>query len=285
MPLNARTFPPPLRAALRPVYHAAYRCALRLHWFWKDHFGPRLRNAGNVPLPPARLRYRVGESANAETFIAVGESASRAIESAAESVGRPLETCETVLDFGCGCGRTLAWLIERRPAVEFHGADVDSEAIEWCRGNFPPAKFAVGAPLPPTPYADASFDLIYAISVFTHLGEEHHRLWLAELRRILRPSGILLITVHGERERKVLSSMQTAQLEAEGFLFASSRKLRGILPDWYQTTFQTREYLDRALSRDFNVRSYIVGGMGAQDVVMLQPKTAAGPSEAASESL
>jgi Methyltransferase domain. len=46
-------------------------------------------------------------------------------------------------------------------------------------------------------YANQSFDLVYAFSVFTHLDLKAQRRWRDELRRILRPRGILLLTLHG----------------------------------------------------------------------------------------
>src|SRR5262249_14848680 len=50
----------------------------------------------------------------------------------------------------------------------------------------------------PLRYRDASFDLVYAFSVFTHLPESLQLAWMGELRRVLRPGGYLLISLHGE---------------------------------------------------------------------------------------
>ena len=53
---------------------------------------------------------------------------------------------------------------------------------------------------------DASIDVIYAISVFTHLSEAMHESWMAELRRVLKPDGILLATLHGNKVRGKLTA-------------------------------------------------------------------------------
>jgi len=61
-------------------------------------------------------------------------------------------------------------------------------------------RIAVEKTQPPLPFPDNSFDLIYAVSVFTHLSEEHQRTWLPELRRVLRPGGrLLLVDIGGEQ--------------------------------------------------------------------------------------
>ena len=48
------------------------------------------------------------------------------------------------------------------------------------------------------PYPDDSFDVVYACSVFSHLPETLHLLWLAEIRRVLRPGGVLVATTLSE---------------------------------------------------------------------------------------
>jgi cyclopropane fatty-acyl-phospholipid synthase-like methyltransferase len=97
-----------------------------------------------------------------------------------------------VLDFGCGCGRVMSYMGGVAPASTIHGSDIDGEAIAWCerifrgevkRGRF---SFGVNQDRPPTAFDSGHFDLVYAISVFTHLPEDLQFQWLAELRRITR---------------------------------------------------------------------------------------------------
>lgn len=52
---------------------------------------------------------------------------------------------------------------------------------------------------PPSNYRDAEFDAVYSYSVFSHLPEDLQKPWLQELHRILKPSGILVLTVQGRR--------------------------------------------------------------------------------------
>jgi len=59
------------------------------------------------------------------------------------------------------------------------------------------------------------------------------------------------------------------RLERDGFLFEVSHKLRGIVPDWYQTAFHTQEYVRQMLeAQGFLILSYELGGLGFHDVVL-----------------
>jgi len=49
--------------------------------------------------------------------------------------------------------------------------------------------------IPTLPIPDASIDLVYAFSVFSHI-DEFELAWLAELRRVLKPGGIAYLTTH-----------------------------------------------------------------------------------------
>jgi ubiquinone/menaquinone biosynthesis C-methylase UbiE len=63
--------------------------------------------------------------------------------------------------------------------------------------------FANTTTLPHVPYEDNYFDLIYAGSVFTHIADLADA-WLLELKRILRPGGMLYVTVHDDHTLEVL---------------------------------------------------------------------------------
>jgi SAM-dependent methyltransferase len=80
-----------------------------------------------------------------------------------------------------------------------HGADVNKRNVWWVQKHLPRA-FEVfhNHALPHLPIEDRSFDIVFAISVFTHI-DHLEQSWLLELRRILRPGGVLVISAHTER--------------------------------------------------------------------------------------
>jgi SAM-dependent methyltransferase len=116
---------------------------------------------------------------------------------AVNDVGRPLAQVASVLDLGCGAGRVLPHVAALAPAAQCVGCDVDAAAIDWARGAKPELAWVLGAYEPPLPFDDARFELVYAISVFSHLDQGLADRWLAEVRRVLRPGCIALLSVHG----------------------------------------------------------------------------------------
>ncbi len=112
-----------------------------------------------------------------------------------------------VLDFGCGAGRTLRQFLGEAQAdgAEFWGADIDRPSIEWLQEALsPPLHPWAGAVFPPLGLEYGSFDLIYAISVFTHLTDGSIP-WLLELHRLLKPGGLLIATYIGQWNYEIIT--------------------------------------------------------------------------------
>jgi SAM-dependent methyltransferase len=169
-----------------------------------------------LPLPPLKLRERVGatnfpdapvlerlvrkaswwDPDPEESFLRQGRFLAHVIRGQLPA-GTSLRGAR-VLDFGCGAGRVLRHLVEDVGTDgELHGVDIDRPSIEWLQSNAsPPLHVGACGEEPSLPYPDDHFDLVYALSVFTHLAE-HWAGWLLELRRILKPDGLLLATVIG----------------------------------------------------------------------------------------
>jgi SAM-dependent methyltransferase len=235
----------------------------------------RVEVASDLPLPPPRLRYRVHGAVDAQSFLAVGSACARDLAALLKDRGREFASFERVLDFGCGCGRTLRCFKEHPPCQHLCGTDIDAAAINWCRKRLSGlAEWNINSLCPPTSYPNSTFDLIYAISVFTHLDQDAQFAWLAELNRIAKPGAWLILTTHGEHVcGQTLDPETQATLHHKGFLFVVKEtgfwKLDG-LPDTYQTSYHTKEYVAREWPRYFEILAHVEKGMAAnQDAVLL----------------
>jgi SAM-dependent methyltransferase len=119
------------------------------------------------------------------------------LERLSGELGGPLDQNCTVLDFGCASGRLLRHLDSSR--VDALGIDLGTHNVRWARMHLP-ARISVaqGTLVPTLPLADASVDVVFAGSVFTHI-DEFEEAWLLELRRVLRTGGFALFTFHPSR--------------------------------------------------------------------------------------
>jgi SAM-dependent methyltransferase len=107
-------------------------------------------------------------------------------------------TGKRVLDFGCGSGRILRNFLPEAETAEFWGCDIDRPSIDWLQANMePPFHFFATEEAASLPQADASFDLIYAFSVYTHFTDNWAG-WMAEHHRVLADGGLLLLSYLGE---------------------------------------------------------------------------------------
>ncbi len=204
----------------------------------------RLRNAWSIgqarlsaepPIPPRALRTRVHGGHDVSSYRATGH---RCADDLLAAIGRTDVPRPHVLDFGCGSGRVLGWLASVRPDWQLSGCDIDADAVKWAAAALATIDIRQTSGTPPTSYADDSFDIVFAISVFTHLDRDAQRAWLQEWARITRPTGLILVTTHGPGAVR-LDDTDAAHLASDGFVFVRDDRWREIFPDWYQTTVQT----------------------------------------------
>jgi SAM-dependent methyltransferase len=154
---------------------------------------------GGVPYPPLELAGRVGTLEGIPDPYAYYNALGRAAREGLEEMlpdGWKWDG-KRVLDFGCGAGRTLRHWLPEAERAEFTGCDIDDESIRWLQEHLsPPLTAVVNTSEPPLELPSPEFDLIYALSVFTHLTGTWSR-WLLELHRLLADGGLLLVTFMG----------------------------------------------------------------------------------------
>ncbi|MEW6207569.1 MAG: class I SAM-dependent methyltransferase [Acidobacteriota bacterium] len=96
-----------------------------------------------------------------------------------------------LLDAGCGTGFSLAWMKQRYPNAEGFGVDVSLDASRfWSRRNLDTVALA---PVESLPFASNEFDLVTCFDVIYQLTVDEARRAVAEMQRVLRPGGLLLI--------------------------------------------------------------------------------------------
>jgi 2-polyprenyl-3-methyl-5-hydroxy-6-metoxy-1,4-benzoquinol methylase len=182
-----------------------------------------------------------------------------------------------ILDWGCGCGRILRYF-NRYNNVEVHGVDIDSVNINWCKSNLSFANFQQVPLTPPTNYSDGYFDLIIGISVVTHLRETDQSAWLAELSRITREGGLILLSTHGNGgvafRNELFDINKLFSWQEKGFLtIGVDNAINDSIDDkeYYTTSFQTERYIKKEWAKYFHIIDVIPSFIGHfQDLVVMQ---------------
>jgi SAM-dependent methyltransferase len=103
------------------------------------------------------------------------------------------------LDFGCGWGRIGRFFLREFERGDMAGVDVDPDMVEFCNRSGVPGHHLVAENGRRLPFADESFRLVTAYSVFTHLPEALFQAWMAELLRLLGRGGLLVFTAEPPR--------------------------------------------------------------------------------------
>jgi SAM-dependent methyltransferase len=206
------------------------------------------------------------------------------VAGALEAIGVDPGGLGRALDFGCSSGRALRTLAAAWPDVGWHGVDPNPAAIDWARPHVAGATLATSPLDPPLDFADGWFDLVYAISIWSHFNEWAAVAWLDEMHRVLAPGGHLALTLHGvqsvayyaqtgERPPAQLEQIRRA-LYRRGFWFVAEFGSEGdhgvVHPEW-GTAFASPEWLLRTVSSRWDVVHYAVGrNAGNQDLAVLR---------------
>lgn len=195
-PLDAAQRFESFEAALRGGVLDAARLAHRFDEIAYPMQPARSRESGTaLPLPAPELAARIG-SPSLDNFEEIGRRAKveilRCLPAGFSFAGA------RCLDFGCGVGRVMRHFVTEAQDAEFWGCDIDGTSIRWATENLsPPFRFFQLGPSPLLPLESSSFDLVYALAVFSQAYRDW-QLMAMEIRRILKPGGVFFMTFNGQ---------------------------------------------------------------------------------------
>jgi len=123
------------------------------------------------------------------------------------ALGHPLRPDSSVLDFGSSWGRVIRFFWHEVKAENLYGVDVDFDAVATCRNLGVPGNFSVIKPDGALPYPGPMMDMIFSVSVFTHLSLKSADHWMAELHRVMKSGGVLVMTVESRKFLEQVASL------------------------------------------------------------------------------
>ncbi len=137
-----------------------------------------------------------------------------------------------ILDFGSSIGNSLPYFRKYFSSSEVSCADVSARSIEIAQSRFPGQENYIlidkNIPLP-----TASQDVIFSACVFHHIPHDEHLYWLAELRRITKPGGVLVIFEHNPLNPLTRHFVDTCPLDMNARLIrGSTMRQRALAGGW-----------------------------------------------------
>lgn len=214
----------------------------------------------DYPLPPPALAYDAFGYVNWDLY---HQSGIRHASIIAEIIKRhlPMEREVKVLEWGCGPGRVIRHLPDAlSQPMKITGTDYNEKTIAWCKCAFPQFQFVVNDLTPPLPINNEVFDVILARSVFTHLSEEAHFKWMTELRRLLHPDGVIILTTQGQFFRDLhLNSEEKSRFDDEQLIVRANVK-EGL--KWY-SAFHPEQFVRDKLLNGLNILEHLPGPVTA----------------------
>lgn len=165
---------------------------------WHDVYLQHARGerADVVPFPPEEIQV-ITNGQKAEVTAKGAISILRCVmQCVIETLPEPSSAVNRrVLDYGCGWGRITRLLPFYFDVENITGVDVDERLIESTNELLPFMTHRKITSMEALPFADASFDVVFANSVFSHLSEESALFTLSELSRVLENDGVLIVSV------------------------------------------------------------------------------------------
>lgn len=176
--------------------------------------GNEPRHDPGLPVPPEHLWFY---GSTIDEWLEMGRQDVANLRTILHDAGFAFAPGQRILEFGCATGRLMRWLYDLADTCEIWGVDITADSILWCQQHLsPPFRFVTTTTLPHLPFEDRSFDLIYTGSVFTHIADLAE-MWLLELRRILKPGGLLYATVFDRSSIDIM--MKYPEADAEWYRF------------------------------------------------------------------
>lgn len=161
-----------------------------------------------------------------------------------------------VLEWGCGVSRVIRHIPDYAGKdCQVYGVDINDEMINWNAKNIAGVKFEKNNYNPPLSFPDNQFDLIFALSVFTHIEPEVQNLWVKEIHRVAGVNGIFLFTTHGKMYESHLNEKAAEELKSKG-AFLQPYKQKG---HRMMTTYNSYENFKTSIEPYFEILEYYDG--------------------------
>ncbi len=186
-------------------------------------------------------------------------------------------------DLGSASGRVVRhFACQHEKEIKIYAADINRLHVDWINdflGNKITAFHC--SSIPHLPFEDNSLDVITAFSVFSHV-ETFDTTWLMEIKRVLKPKGIFIATIHSQNAWNVRNEENGLNYGLRNLPLFKKYKDLDFLPKdrlifrWHKdmsytaNVFYTQSYIERVWGSVMNLLEFKEKLHAYQDAVILQ---------------
>jgi len=160
-----------------------------------------------------------------------------------------------LLEFASGYGRLTRHLVNDS-RYELTGCDIHDEAIDFLENTLSVNAFK--STLNPDDFSTPeSYDVVFALSFFSHIPKKNWKPWLNALFKSVAPGGLLIFTTHGQTSRD--KHFPDKEFDSEGFHFYADTDQEDIDMEFYGTTVTRPDYVLNQMDAGMQMGVFIEG--------------------------
>jgi SAM-dependent methyltransferase len=196
-----------------------------------------LLNHPNYPKPGPAVRH----------YFADGAESARKLESIIREHLPSIASTKAVsiLEFASGYGMVTRHLAKLPSKGKLVACDIHQEAVKFIEDRLEQLTI-LSRHLPEDVSFDQSFDVVFALSFFSHMPESTFSRWLTALFSAVSPGGILVFTTHGLASRVYFGDITISD---NGFWFRPTSEQADLDPAEYGSSVTTPGYVVGQLAR------------------------------------
>jgi SAM-dependent methyltransferase len=174
------------------------------------------------------------------------------VSQALQRTGKSWSDVESVIDFGCGYGRVTRWLATAMSPDKVTACDVQAEAVRWCATEFGVRPLVAQPNITDTRFE--TYEVLFSISVATHLSPRRLKAFFRTLSRIINRGGVVIFSTHGPASARTAGRMKD---------ITDPRKVLSDLDQSGSAFVPYPHYADAELGNTFLTHEYVVQSMAA----------------------
>ncbi len=152
--------------------------------------------------------------------------------------------CESMLEFASGHGRFTRHLARVLNQGQLTVSDVVPGSVDFLRDAMGVKGF-YSSTKPDELKIPEKYDLIFVLSLFSHLPSTVWNAWIRVLHAALKPAGLLIFSTHGEK----CAALEGVQLDRQGYQFFASSESSALEGEIYGSTFASMAYVKNAVTQ------------------------------------